>query len=111
ACPSPADYRGQNMDFSPTEAQNDLSGLARRILTDWSEKNPHPSFAGVDHSLWTSMARAGLLDAALPSAIGGGGFGLLEQCSLLIEIGRTVAPAPYLTSIAVSAAAIAEFGD
>ncbi|GAA1021423.1 acyl-CoA dehydrogenase family protein [Amycolatopsis albidoflavus] len=45
------------------------------------------------------MARSGVLDAALPSTVGGGGFGLLEQCSVLIEIGRAVAPVPYLSSV------------
>lgn len=99
------------MDFTFTEAQHDLSGLARRLLTDWSERTKHPDPAGFDRALWTDMARAGLLDAALPSTVGGGGFGLLEQCSVLIEIGRTVAAAPYLGSITVAAAAIAEFGD
>ncbi|MGH3452184.1 MAG: acyl-CoA dehydrogenase family protein [Haloechinothrix sp.] len=98
------------MDFSLTEAQNDLAGLARRILSDWAERTPDPGLTGFDRPLWTSMARAGLLDAALPATVGGGGFGLLEQCSVLIEIGRTVAPAPYLTSVVAAAAAIAEFG-
>ncbi|MGH3517291.1 MAG: acyl-CoA dehydrogenase family protein [Haloechinothrix sp.] len=98
------------MDFSSTEAQNDLAGLARRILTDWAERTPHPDWTGFDRPLWTGMARAGLLDAALPATVGGGGFGLLEQCSVLIEIGRTIAPVPYLTSIVACASAIAEFG-
>lgn len=99
------------MDFSTTEAQNDLSGLARRILSDWVEQNPHPTWTGYDDPLWTTLARAGLLDAALPASVGGGGFGLLEQCGILTEIGRAVAPAPYLTSIATSAAAVAEYGN
>lgn len=98
------------MDFSRTEAQRELGGLARRILTDWAERTPHPDDTGFDRALWTSMARAGLLDAALPSSVGGGGFGLLEQCDVLTEIGRTVAPAPYLTSIVAGAAAISEWG-
>ncbi|MFI6042570.1 acyl-CoA dehydrogenase family protein [Nocardia sp. NPDC051321] len=97
------------MDFTFTEAQDDLSGLTRDLLADWTGKNT-PDGTGFDRSLWSSLARAGLLEAALPAPIGGG-FGLLEQCSVLIEIGRTVAPTPYLTSVAVAASAIAAFGD
>ncbi|RDI17648.1 alkylation response protein AidB-like acyl-CoA dehydrogenase [Rhodococcus sp. AG1013] len=96
------------MDFTLTEAQHDLGGLARTVLTDWTTKNA-PDATGYDRELWSALARAGLLEAALPAPVGGG-FDLLEQCSVLIEIGRTVAPAPYLTSVAVAAAAIAQFG-
>lgn len=98
------------MDFTLTEAQQDLAGLARKILGDWADRTPDPGWSGLDRKLWTSLARAGLLDAALPGTVGGGGFGLLEQCAVLIEVGRTVAPVPYLSSIAASAAAIAEYG-
>lgn len=97
------------MDFTFTEAQHDLSGLARTLLTDWTGKNS-PDGTGFDRTLWASLVRAGLIDAALPAPLGGG-FGLLEQCSVLIEIGRTVAPVPYLTSVAVAASAIATFGN
>ncbi|PKV90657.1 alkylation response protein AidB-like acyl-CoA dehydrogenase [Amycolatopsis echigonensis] len=89
------------MDFSLTEAQNDLSALARRILADQvtaESLGPHGS-GGFDAPLWTVLARSGVLDAALPATVGGGGFGLLEQCSVLIEIGRAVAPVPYLSSV------------
>lgn len=97
------------MDFTLTEAQHDLGGLARTILGDWTLRHDAVS-DGFDRDLWASLARAGLLDAALPAAVGGGGFGLLEQCSVLIEAGRTLAPAPYLTSIVGAAAAVSEFG-
>ncbi len=97
------------MDFSLTEAQHDLAGLARRILTDWAEQHPDRDLGGFDRELWQSMAKAGLVDAALPTETGGGGFGLLEQASLLIEIGRTTAPVPYLSSV-VAASTLARFG-
>ncbi|UKD55560.1 acyl-CoA/acyl-ACP dehydrogenase [Amycolatopsis sp. FU40] len=89
------------MDFSLTEAQTDLSALTRRILTDQvtAESLGAHGSGGFDAPLWTVLARSGVLDAALPSTVGGGGFGLLEQCSVLIEIGRAVAPVPYLSSV------------
>ncbi|WP_431952200.1 acyl-CoA dehydrogenase family protein [Nocardia lijiangensis] len=98
------------MDFTFTEAQHDLSGLARALFTDWAEKGNLRDDTGFDRALWQATAQAGLLDAAVPEPVGGG-FGVLEQCSVLIEIGRTLAPVPYLTSIAVAASAVAHFGD
>jgi len=100
------------MDFSLAEAQRDLAGLTRRILTDRvtpDSLGPHGS-GGFDPDLWSVLAKAGIVDAALPSAAGGGGFGLLEQCSVLVETGRAVAPIPYLHSVTMAASALAEFG-
>jgi 3-oxocholest-4-en-26-oyl-CoA dehydrogenase beta subunit len=102
------------MDFTPTSAQGDLGGLARQILTDQVTPERLREFddsdTRFDRALWADLARAGILAAALPESVGGSGLGLLEQCSVLMEIGRAIAPVPYLASIAVGAAAIAEFG-
>ena len=103
------------MDFSATPAQDDLSVLAGRILSDRvTPERLREIEAGqepFDRDLWSELAKAGVLSAALPEAVSGAGFGLLEQCSVLIEIGRAVAPAPYLASIVLGAAAVAEFGN
>jgi len=98
------------MDFALTEAQRDLAGLTRRILADRAAPPGPPGTGGFDADLWRALAKAGIVDAALPASVGGGGFGLLEQCSVLIEVGRAVAPVPYLHSVTMAAAALAEFG-
>jgi acyl-CoA dehydrogenase len=102
------------MDFKLTPAQEDLGALTRQILTDQvTQERLREIEAGetrFDHALWSDLAKAGVLTAALPEAAGGAGFGLLEQCSVLIEIGRTVAPVPYLPAIVLGASAIAAFG-
>jgi alkylation response protein AidB-like acyl-CoA dehydrogenase len=56
------------------------------------------------------LAKADLLGIALPEADGGGGFGLLEACLVLEQIGRAVAPLPYLTTIVGGAMPVAAFG-
>lgn len=99
------------MDFTLTDAQTDLAGLAGKVLGDWADRHPDRPLGGFDAELWQTMARTGLLDAALPASVGGGGYGLLEQCSVLIEVGRHVAPVPYATSITGAAAAVASLGD
>jgi alkylation response protein AidB-like acyl-CoA dehydrogenase len=97
------------MDFTPSEASADLAALTRRILGGQATRDPHGT-GGFDAPLWTALGRAGVLDAALPSSVGGGGFGLLEQCAVLTELGRAVAGVPFLPSVTMAASALAEFG-
>jgi 3-oxocholest-4-en-26-oyl-CoA dehydrogenase beta subunit len=85
------------MDFTLSEAQDELAGLARKILAE--RDTP-----------WADLAAAGVLAAGLPEALDGAGLGLLEHCSVLAEIGRAVSDVPYLASIVLGAGAIAEFG-
>jgi alkylation response protein AidB-like acyl-CoA dehydrogenase len=85
------------MDFTVSEAQDELAGLARKILAE-------------RESPWADLAAAGVLAAGLPASLDGAGLGLLEQCSVLIELGRSVSEVPYLASIVLGAGAIASFG-
>ncbi|MFD6857921.1 acyl-CoA dehydrogenase family protein [Rhodococcus sp. NPDC060090] len=102
------------MDFTLTEAQQDLSELTRSIVTDIVTNDHQRSLDAADdrtdHTLWDALASSGVLGAALPDSVGGDGFGPLEQAAVLIELGRGAATVPYLTSIVVSASVIAEFG-
>jgi 3-oxocholest-4-en-26-oyl-CoA dehydrogenase beta subunit len=102
------------MDFTLTSVQDDLAGLSRQILADRVTQERLREIESretrFDASLWAELAKAGVLSAALPEAVGGAGLGLLEQCSVLIEMGRAVAPVPYLASIVLGASALAEFG-
>jgi acyl-CoA dehydrogenase len=59
---------------------------------------------------WAELASAGVLAAGLPVSLDGAGLGLLEHCSVLIEIGRAAADLPYLYSIVLGAGALASFG-
>jgi alkylation response protein AidB-like acyl-CoA dehydrogenase len=102
------------MDFSFDENFRDLADLTRAILTDHTKPERLAEIEKTgdrfDRRLWTDLAKAGVLSAALPESVGGSGLGLLEQCAVLVELGRTVAPVPYLCSIVQAASAIAEFG-
>jgi len=79
------------MDFTLSEAQEELAGLARKILAERDVP-------------WADLAAAGVLAAGLPASLDGAGLGLLEQCSVLIELGRAASDVPYLASIVVGAA-------
>jgi 3-oxocholest-4-en-26-oyl-CoA dehydrogenase beta subunit len=102
------------MEFSPNATQRELSALTRTILARrvTPERLAAVESAGdrFDAELWADLARAGVLEASLPESLGGAGLGLLEQCSVLTELGRAVAPAPYLASIVLGASARARFG-
>ncbi len=102
------------MDFDFTETQEELAALTRRIVDDLvteddlrrAEQRPDR----FDRRLWEALAQAGVLGVALPEDVGGGGAGVLEQCRVLAELGRGVAPVPMVGAIAMGAAAVAEFG-
>ncbi len=98
------------MDFSLSETQTELAGLARKILAERDAVGSDAVGPDQRERQWADLAAAGVLAAALPEALGGAGVGLLEQCSVLTELGRAVSPAPYLWSIVLGAGAIAEFG-
>lgn len=102
------------MDFTPTEAQQDLAGLTHGIVSDLVTNDRLRELDNaddrLDRRLWSALASSGVLSAALPESVGGDGFGVLEQCSILVELGRAVAPVPYLSSIVMAAGAIAKYG-
>ena len=102
------------MDFSQNDSQAELSALVRRILTDKAapERLAQVEQAAqeFDPDLWQALAGTGVLAAAAPTEPGGDGLGLAAQCSVLAELGRAVAPVPYLDTIVLGAGAIAGFG-
>jgi alkylation response protein AidB-like acyl-CoA dehydrogenase len=76
------------MDLSFTEEQQELRGLARRILTGMvttdrlKEIEAEPD--RIDRQLWAELARAGFLELD----------DVLDACIVLEEQGRAVAPVP-----------------
>jgi alkylation response protein AidB-like acyl-CoA dehydrogenase len=88
------------VDFTLSEAQAELAGLARKILAAHDEPGRQ----------WTDLAAAGVLAAGFPEALGGASLGFLEQCSVLAEVGRAASPVPYLASAVLGAGAVAAFG-
>jgi len=102
------------MDFSFSDEQQEIAGLARRILEKEVTVDRLREAEGApdrfDRDLWQTLADAGLLAIALPEDVGGGGYGVIEQCLVLEELGRRLAPVPVWASIVLGAAPIARFG-
>ncbi len=102
------------MDFSLTDDQQELAGLAARIFEDRMTlahlKALDNSEAWFDRATWAELANANLLGVAVPEAYGGLGFGFLEACLVLREVGRFVAPIPFAPTVVRGALTLAEFG-
>src|SRR5688500_20383679 len=102
------------MDFSFTEEQGAIRALAAEILgaemTAERLKAAEREPGWVDAALWQRLAEANLLGVAIPEAHGGMGMGFLELCVLLEEVGRAVAPGPWLATLVHGALPLAEFG-
>jgi len=102
------------MDFDFSDDQNAVRDLARGILekevTVERLKRLEHERADHDAALVATLAEAGLLGLVVPASEGGMGLGLGEACFFLAELGRVVAPGPFLPTL-VGALAIARDGN
>jgi len=102
------------MNFSFSEEQEAIRALAAEILgaemTQERLKAAEREADWIDAGLWKQLTAANLLGVAIPEAYGGIGMGFLELCVLLQEVGRAVAPGPWLATLVHGALPLAEFG-
>ncbi|MDJ0786127.1 MAG: acyl-CoA dehydrogenase family protein [Myxococcota bacterium] len=102
------------MDFGFSEEQETIRQLAREILEAEAPiervKAAEATPEWRDEALWKQLAEANLLGIAIAETHGGMGMGLSELCVLLEEIGRVVAPGPWLPSLVLGALPIGRFG-
>lgn len=102
------------MDFTTTEAADDLGGLTRTIVESVCTNEHFRELDGLDErfdrDLWAKLSEADILSTAAPESLGGGGFGELEQVAVLVALGRQLAAVPYLESSVLGAGALAKFG-
>jgi len=102
------------MDFTRTEAAQDLSGLVGTIVDAVCTPQHQRELDGLDQrfdtQLWRKLIDADIVSTAAPESVGGGGFGVLEQAAILTALGRQLAAVPYLESVVLAAGALARFG-
>jgi alkylation response protein AidB-like acyl-CoA dehydrogenase len=93
------------MDFSPSEAEVEVSRLAAQVLgaTGRDGKAADASAVGtdLDCSLWKELAQSGLLSLAMPGDLGGDGLGVQATAAVLTEVGRRAARVPALATLAL----------
>jgi len=97
-----------NFDFSPD--QKALRDQARKFLSEQASstrvRRILDTATPYDAELWRGMAEMGWTGTAIPESYGGAGFGYLELCVLAEELGRSVAPAPFSSTIYLAAEAL-----
>jgi alkylation response protein AidB-like acyl-CoA dehydrogenase len=95
------------MPIAITDDHQELAATVRGVLTAHkalqaaralleSDEEPRPSY-------WSEMADLGWLGIHLPEEFGGSGAGLPELVVVLDELGRQVAPGPFLPTVLASA--------
>ncbi len=91
------------VDFELSDDQRALQGAASSLLDDQSlisrVRQVADETGHLDDLLWASMAEQGWLAVELPEADGGLGLGLVETVVLAEQLGRHLAPVPFLGTV------------
>ncbi len=102
------------MDFTFNEEQlavaEAVDGIFSGLVTPDRVQATEATDDRFDRELWAELARADLLGLALPTEVGGGGYGMVELALVLEGQGRSVAPLPLWSTLVLGALPIAEFG-
>ena len=97
-----------NFDFSAD--QKSLREQARKFLGEHASsarvRRILEGAAPYDAELWRGMGEMGWLGTAIPESYGGAGFGYLELCVLAEELGRSLAPTPFSSTIYLAGEAL-----
>ncbi len=104
----PYDPPAVNFDFSAD--QKALRDQARKFLAEHSSstrvRRILDGAAPYDAELWRGMGEMGWMGTAIPETHGGAGFGHLELCVIAEELGRSLAPTPFASTIYLAAEAL-----
>jgi alkylation response protein AidB-like acyl-CoA dehydrogenase len=103
-------------DLLYSDTEEALRDTVRRLFADkcppesvMRAYDPEPQdFSGVWHALAADLGMAGLL---VPEQLGGAGASAREAAVVMEEIGRAVAPVPFLSSAVLATVALLEAGD
>jgi acyl-CoA dehydrogenase len=97
-----------NFDFS--DDQKVLRDQARKFLSQHAAparvRKILETDVPYDLELWKGMAEQGWPGTAIPESHGGAGFGYLELCVIAEELGRSLAPTPFSSSVYLATEAI-----
>jgi alkylation response protein AidB-like acyl-CoA dehydrogenase len=103
------------MDFEYDDEQQALReavrGLLARRYADFEKRRAAVAAdPGFDESLWAQLAEMGVLGLPFAEADGGMGAGPVEVGIVAEELGRVLAPEPFLTSVVLAGGAVALAG-
>jgi hypothetical protein len=103
------------VDFTFDSEQNDLReavrGLLERAYGDAEQRRRvTASDPGFDEKTWSRMAEMGLLGLPFAEEHGGMGAGPIEVAVVAEEIGRVLAPEPYVEAVVLAGGLVAAAG-
>ncbi|TVS16918.1 MAG: acyl-CoA dehydrogenase [Gammaproteobacteria bacterium] len=102
------------MNFEFSEDQNMLRDQAQNFLRAKSDSKAVrkilESDQHYDEALWKGMVELGWTGVTIPETYGGIGLGHLELCVIAEELGRTLAPTPFSSSVYLATEALLQFG-
>ena len=102
------------MDFALNHEQEQVRDLAQKILSDHvTQERLRAVESGTewfDRETWNALAQSNLIGIAFSENHGGGGLSLFEAGLVLEQIGRHVAPVPYLATVVMGGLPIDRFG-
>src|SRR2546423_7525080 len=102
------------MDIGFSEEQELLRETARRFLENHCDtqfvRQLMAEPTAVTDEFWQKLAEQGWLGIVYPEDDGGSGLGLVDLVVLMEEMGRAVMPGPFLSTVLLGGAAIAEAG-
>jgi len=102
------------VDIGFTEEQELLRETARKFLDSECDSRfvraRMAEAAAVTDEFWRKLAEQGWLGIVYPEPDGGSGLGLVDLVVLMEEMGRRVMPGPFLSTVLLGGAAIAEAG-
>lgn len=103
------------MDFTYDEEQQALReavrGLVGKAYADYeNRRRTVAEDPGYDESLWGRLAEMGILGLPFSEEDGGAGAGPVEVAVVAQELGRVLAPEPFLTSVVVAGGLVAATG-
>nr|MCW1959481.1 acyl-CoA/acyl-ACP dehydrogenase [Mycobacterium sp.] len=95
------------MPIALTDDHRELGDVARSFLTAQKARGAARELLDADAetrpSFWPELAELGWLGLHIDEAYGGSGFGLPELVVVIDELGRAVAPGPFVPTVVVSA--------
>jgi alkylation response protein AidB-like acyl-CoA dehydrogenase len=102
--------------FAFSAEQDEFRSMVRRFVeanaSEAAVRKQMETEAGFDPAVWSEMAaQLGLQGLTVPEAFGGQGFGCVELCIALEEMGRALLCAPYFSTVALAVDTLLQAGD
>ncbi|HJU29409.1 MAG TPA: acyl-CoA dehydrogenase family protein [Candidatus Binataceae bacterium] len=105
----------RRVQFAFTNEQEQFHSTIRRFLNDRSPttevRRLMATSEGYDREVWRQLSQELALPGVhIPEQYGGGGFGMVELCIVMEELGRSLLCAPYFSTAVLAANAILNGG-